>query len=140
MKKITAALTALALALVIGGTAQAGKLKGGMHGGCGDCAQTGALTDQQRSFQQNTIDLRQEMMLKRFDVQRENLKATPDIAKVTALKSEIKAIQTRIHDLRVQSGLPDNEMRNGECFQKDCKKPDCGNSQAGGCNGPCNGR
>lgn len=139
MKKITATLTALALALVIGGTAQAGKHKGGTHGGCGDCAQTGALTDQQRSFQQNTIDLRQEMMLKRFEIQRENLKATPDISKVTALKAEIKAIQTRIHDLRIQSGLPDNGMRDGECFQKDCKKPDCGNKTVG-CNGPCNGR
>jgi hypothetical protein len=140
MKKITAALTALALALVIGGTAQAGKHKGGMHGGCGNCAQSGAQTDQQLSFQRDTIDLRQEMMLKRFEVQRENLKATPDSAKVTTLKAEIKAIQTRIHDLRVKSGLPDSGMRDGECFQKDCKMTDCGNAQAVGCNGPCSGK
>lgn len=140
MKKITATLTAIGLALVIGGTAQAGKQMGGMHGGCGDCAQSAALTDQQRSFQQNTIDLRQEMMLKRFEIQRENLKATPDNAKINSLKGEIKTIQGKIHDIRVQSGLPDNGMRDGECFQKDGKKPNCGNGQTGGCNGPCNGR
>lgn len=139
MKKITATLTAIALALVIGGTAQAGRHKGDMHGGCGDCAQSGNLTDQQRTFQQNTIDLRQEMMLKRFEVQRENLKATPDSSKVTALKAEIKAIQTKINDIRIQSGMADNGMRNGECFQKGNKG--CNDSnKPGGCNGPCSNR
>lgn len=140
MKKITATLTAVALALTIGGTAQAGKHKAGTHEGCGDCAQSKALTEQQRAFQQNTIDLRQEMMLKRFEIQRENLKATPDNAKVAALKSEIKVIQTKISDIRVQSGLPDSGMRDGECFQRDGKGRNCGSGRTGGCNGPCNGR
>lgn len=135
MKKITATLTAITLALTIGATAQ-----GGMNGKCGDCSKSAAPTDQQRTFQQNTIDLRQEMMLKRFEIQRENLKATPDSAKVSALKAEIKAIQTRIHDIRIQSGLPDDGMRDGECFQKNGKGHNCGNGPSGGCNGPCNSR
>lgn len=140
MKKITATLTAIALALAIGSTAQAGKHKGGTHEGCGDCAQSKALTEQQRAFQQNTIDLRQDMMLKRFEIQRENLKATPDNTKVAALKSEIKVIQNKISEIRVQSGLSDSGLRDGECLQNDGKRRNCGNEQTGGCNGPCNSR
>ena len=140
MKKITLALTTLALALIIGGTAQAGKHRGGMQGGCGNCAQSGVLNDQQRAFQLNTLDLRQEMMLKRFELQRENLKAIPDNAKVAALQAEVKAIQGKITDIRVQSGVADSGMRDGECFQRDGKGRNCGSSQTGGCNGPCNGR
>lgn len=137
MKKITATLTAVALALVISVTAQAGMHKGGMHGGCGDCAQAGAMTDQQRTFQMNTIDLRQEMMMKRFEVQRENLKATPDNAKVSALQAEIKTIQSRINEIRVQSGIQDCGMRDGECYKTGDKTRNCGTPQPGGCNGPC---
>lgn len=140
MKKISVALTTLALALVIGGTAQASKHRGGMQGGCGNCAQSGALSEQQRAFQLNTLDLRQDMMLKRFELQRENLKATPDNVKVAALQAEIKTIQGKINDIRVQSGLTDSGKRDGECFQRDGKGRNCGSSQTGGCNGPCNGR
>ena len=87
-----------------------------------------------RQFRQNTLDLRQEMMNKRFDLQRENLKATPDAAKVAGLKADIRAIQTKINAIRVQSGLPDKGKRDGECFKMD-----------GGCNkrngmGDCNGQ
>jgi Spy/CpxP family protein refolding chaperone len=137
MKKITATLTAMALALAIGSTVQAGMHKGGMHGGCGDCAQSGTLTEQQRAFQMDTIDLRQEMMMKRFEVQRENLKATPDSARVTALQAEIKAIQTKIGEIHVKSGMPDCGLRDGECFKTGGKARDCGTPQPGGCNGPC---
>lgn len=137
MKRITAALTAIALALVIGTTAQAGMHKKGKHGGCGDCDQSGAMTEQQRNFQLSTIDLRQEMMLKRFEAQRENLKATPDNSKVAALQAEIKSIQTKINDIRIQSGMPDCGMRDGECFKGGDKTRNCGTPQPGGCNGPC---
>ncbi len=140
MKEFTTTLTAIALALAIGSTVQAGHHKGNLHGSCDDCAQSEAMTDQQRTFQQNTIDLRQDLMLKRFEVQRENLKATPDIPKVAALKSEIKAIQTKIHEIHVQSGLPANEIRDGECVPKGRKERGCAQGQTGGCNGPCNSK
>ncbi len=66
----------------------------GMGGGCGDCMQQGgAPSDPFRKFQADTIDLRQEMMNKRFEVQRENLKGTPDMTKVAALQADIKTIQ-----------------------------------------------
>jgi hypothetical protein len=92
-----------------------------------------AETDPYRQFRQNTLDLRQEMMNKRFDLQRENLKATPDAAKVDGLKGDIRSIQVKINEIRVQSGLPDTGKRDGECFRMD-----------GGCNkkngmGDCNG-
>jgi hypothetical protein len=84
----------------------------------------------------DTLDLRQDMMNKRFELQRENLKGTPDAAKVGGLKAEISAIQSRINNIRVQSGLPDEGKRDGECFKMDggCNKL----NGPGGCNGkPC---
>jgi hypothetical protein len=136
---------------MIGGTTFAAPC--GKDGGCGNCnqgAQIGqpnpaspanAETDVYRQFRINTLDLRQAMMNRRFDLQRENLKATPDTAKVAALKADVAAIQARINEIRVQSGLPDDGKRDGECF-----KPDggCG-MQNGGCDkqngaGDCNGK
>jgi hypothetical protein len=73
------------------------------------------------------------MMLKRFEMQRENLKATPDATKIFALQSEIKAIQSRLLAIRTQSGLPVDKC-DGECPQV---MGDCG-KMMGGCNkGPC---
>ena len=145
MKKILATVTACALALAIGGTALAQCRKGG---GCGDCNQggqtnqvnpggmTAAKPDPYRQFRQNTLDLRQEMMNKRFDLQRENLKATPDAVRVAGFKADIIAIQAKINQIRVQSGLPDEGKRDGECLitDGDCNKQ----NGAGGCSGqPC---
>jgi hypothetical protein len=149
MKKFFAFTAACALALSIGGTASAGCAKAG--GGCADCAQsaqgaqlnqvnpasaTAGMPDPYRQFKQKTLDLRQEMMNKRFELQRENLKATADAGKVAGLKSDIQAIQVRINEIRVQSGLPDNGKRDGECFKMDgsCFKQD----GRGNCSGqPC---
>ena len=143
MKKLTTAITALVLALTIGSTVQAGHRMGGMNGDCGNCAQqagASAPTDQLRKFQSDTIDMRQEMMMKRFEVQRENLKATPDSAKVSALQAEIKAIQTKISDIHAKSGLPENGKRDGECGPK-TGKGGCKNRNMDGCNGgPCGSR
>ena len=139
MKKVAAALTALGLALAIGSTVQAGNRMGGMHGDCGNCDKVGAPvpTEQIRKFQADTIDLRQEMMVKRFEVQRENLKATPDAAKISALQADIKVIQTKINDIRVASGLPERGSRDGRGGPMG-GKGDCGKGQPGDCIGaPC---
>jgi hypothetical protein len=155
MKKMSVVVIALSLAVSLFSIANAGN-KNGMSGGCGNCPQPGAQqegavvapSDQFRKFQAATIDLRQEMMMKRFEVQRENLKGTPDEAKIVALKSDIKALQAKILDIRSQSGLPGDKC-DGECPQSmggcDQKsmgmmgmgKGGCGKGQ-GGCNsGPC---
>ncbi len=144
MKKFFASVTACALALAIGGTVFAQ----GPRGGCNTCDQCGqgnqgnqgaqgfVESDPYRKFRQDTLDLRQDMMNKRFELQRENLKGTPDATKVAGLKAEVTAIQSKINDIRVQSGLPEKGKRDGECFKFDggCFKQD----GMGGCNGqPC---
>lgn len=91
-----------------------GPMEGRGKGGSG-CCQNGSVNKEQfKKFQADTIDLRQEMMNKRFEQQRENLKGTPDAAKIAALQADISAIRTKIQSLRAQSGLPDRGMRDGE--------------------------
>jgi hypothetical protein len=148
MRNIFATAAALVMALSIVGTTFA---RCGKDGECGNCNQGVRMNqvnpanpgstpatepDVYRQFRQNTLDLRQAMMNNRFDLQRENLKATPDTAKVAALKADITAIQAKINQIRVQSGLPDDGKRDGECFKPDggCNKM----NGPGGCNGqPC---
>ncbi|MDD2851934.1 MAG: hypothetical protein PHY09_08565 [Desulfuromonadaceae bacterium] len=137
MKKTSTLLLALCLSVSLFGIANAG-FNNGMGGGCGNCQQSGgsSVSDPFRKFQADTIDLRQEMMTKRFELQRENLKVAPDTAKIAALQAEITSLQTKIQDFRAQSGLPVG-MRDGECGQipGGCGKKTMG--RTGGCNGPC---
>ncbi|KAA0893405.1 hypothetical protein [Oryzomonas rubra] len=138
MKAFVLTLTVLVLALAIGSMALAGDPMGGMNGGCAKCAQNAGQSEQFRKFQQDTLDLRQEMMNRRFDLQRENLKGVPDAAKVAALQADIAAIQARISALRVQSGLPASGKRDGECIAMGMG---CGRAMNPGCNGkPCPNR
>lgn len=140
MKKLMMPIVALALAVTLSGVAEARRHMG--HGDCGPCGgQNTAQTEQAKKFQADTLDLRQEMMNKRFEMQRENLKGTPDTGKIAALAADITAIRTKIHEIRVQSGLPTGK-RDGECGSApcgprgNCGQPPCG--PMGGCNGkPC---
>lgn len=133
MKKMSVVVIALSLAVSMFSVANAGN-KNGMGGGCGNCAQGGAPSDQFRKFQADTIDLRQEMMVKRFEMQRENLKGVSDSAKIAALQEDVKGIQLKIQDIRNQSGLPAGKS-DGECGQRMGK---AGKKGMGGCNnGPC---
>lgn len=131
---------ALAMAVSLFSSADAGN-RGGMGGGCGNCAQqSGATAGPFQKFQADTIDLRQEMMNKRFEMQRENLKGTPDSGKIAALQADIKALQAKILDIRGQSGLPVDKC-DGECDQMmggfgPRGMGGCGKG-TGGCNGPC---
>ena len=157
MKKMSVAVVAFGLAVSLFSFANAGN--NGMGGGCDKCAQhkaapitlttPEALSDPFRKFQGDTIDLRQEMMLKRFDVQRENLKGTPDEAKIASLRTDIKSLQAKILAIRSQSGLPGDKC-DGECFQTmggcdkmsmgDCSKQmggDCGKRMEGCNKAPC---
>jgi hypothetical protein len=146
MKKTSVVVIAFGLAVSLFTLANAGN--NGMGGGCGNCAQGAAVqssvaqpSEPLRKFQADTIDLRQEMMTKRFEMQRENLKGTPDAAKVAALKAEVKAIQAKLLAIRAQSGLTDDKC-DGECNQSmaGCDKKSMGGcgKGTGGCNGsPC---
>ncbi len=140
MKKISVVVIALSLAVALFSSANAGNREG-MGGGCGNCAQqTASPAGPLHKFQADTIDLRQEMMIKRFEVQRENLKGAPDEVKIAALRADIKVLQTKILDIRSQSGLPVDKC-DGECRQKmgefDKKGMGGCSKGKGGCNGPC---
>jgi hypothetical protein len=151
MKRIIAAAVCILAASTYGSVFA----QPGMGGGCSKCNQNSSVdqtapvsaptaqSDPYRAFMQKTLDLRQEMMVKRFDLQRENLKGAPDTARVAGIKADITAIQARINQVRVQSGIADEGKRDGECFKMDgtCFKMDGGCAQQngpGGCNGqPC---
>lgn len=113
MKKMSVVVIALSLAVSMFGVAHAG-YRNGMGGGCVNCPQAGATSEQFRKFRSDTIDLRQEMMNKRFEMQRENLKAAPDKGRIAALQADIRGIQAKIMDICGRSGLPVNRC-DGEC-------------------------
>ncbi len=135
MKKMSVVVAALGLTAVLFSGAFAGN-GNGMGGGCGNCPQQSEASTPAgvgQKFLADTIDLRQEMMTKRFEIQRENLKATPDEAKIASLRGEIKALQDKIMDIRSKSGLPTDKC-DGECGPK---MGGFGKGM-GGCNkGPC---
>jgi hypothetical protein len=132
MKKLYAAITVLALTLAVGVTAMAqGKVSGKTtKGGCSSCQTSCATPEQIKKFKAESIDLRQEMMNKRFDLQRENLKETPDSAKVTAIKAEMDAIKVKIDELKVTHKMPvaasccleDCPLMDGNCDKCSSKK------------------
>ena len=140
MKKMFVVAAALTMAVSLSSFADAGYGKG-MGSGCANCPLQGAASEPFRKFQADTIDLRQEMMTKRFELQRENLKGTPDSEKIASLQADIKTLQAKILDIRKQSGLPVGKS-DGECVQK---KGGSGKKGMGGCgkgmggcnNGPC---
>ena len=136
MKKMFRVVMALGLTIALFTGANAGTMDG-TGGGCSKCAhQNGAgaiATDPFNKFQADTIDLRQEMMTKRFEIQRENLKGTPDTAKISALQADVRNIQAKILDIRSKSGLPADKS-DGECGHM---PGGCGHKGMGGCNGPC---
>ena len=119
MKKLYAVITVLALSLSIGVTAMAqGKMSGKTtkKAGCSSCQKSAATPEQIKKFKADSIDLRQEMMNKRFDLQRENLQETPDSAKVAALKTEMEAIKVKIDALKTAANMP----KSASCCLEDC--------------------
>jgi len=137
MRKFYAILAALTLSLTIGVTAMAQPKAAGKSAkkpGCSDCAKADVSPEQLRKFKLDTIDLRQEMMNKRFDLQRENLKETPDSGKVTAIEADIAAIKEKIEAKRKAANLPESFCNDRDCpliGGGDCGK--CGDAKACGC-------
>ena len=134
MKVHNAAILGLLFVGVLGSSAFAQMNHG--DGECSNCSKA-ASPEPFRKFQQDTLDLRQQLMNRRFDLQRENLKPVSDKAKMDALRTEIAAIKNRIIEIRSLSGLPETGMRDGECGVScnDCTVPgamkDCGSGPCG---------
>jgi len=156
MKKLSAAIMVLALSLALGVTAMAQGEKShraAPKAGCSSCDKSAATPEQIRKFKADSIDLRQEMMTKRFDLQRERLKETPDSARVAAIKADMEAIRVKIDALKAAGNLPasasccleDSSLMDGSCDKcnikssagktADCsscnKAADCGCSKKG---------
>ena len=138
MRKMYAVIAAIILSLSIGVTAMA-QGKGGQKrvkkAGCSDCVTCNVSPEQMRKFKLDTIDLRQEMMNKRFDLQRENLKEAPDSARTAALEADIAALKEKIEAQRKAAKLPDSICNDRDCplMGGECGK--CGNGK--GCDCSC---
>jgi hypothetical protein len=119
MNKLYAVITVLAISLSVGVTAMAqGKMSGkpSKKAGCSSCQTSCATPEQIKKFKADSIDLRQEMMTKRFELQRENLKDAPDSAKVTAIKAEMEAVKVKIDVLKTAAGM----SVSASCCMDDC--------------------
>jgi hypothetical protein len=139
MRKLYTTVAVLVLSLSVGLTALAqGKMdhKGSAKAGCASCDKSCATPEQMKKFKADSIDLRQEMMNKRFDLQRENLKDAPDSAKVTAIKAEIETVKAKLMAMKTAAKLPDSAC---SCLE-DCPLMDgsCGKcGTAGKCSCEC---
>jgi hypothetical protein len=134
MKRLFVTVAVLALTLSMGVTAMAEAKKGkkqSKESGCSQC-NLSPTPAQMKKFKADSLDLRQEMTNKRFDLQRENLKETPDSAKVAALKADIEAIKTKIDAMRTADKIPASALCcNGDCPLMDCDGCDkCGSGKS----------
>ncbi len=140
MRKMYAVMAAIILALSIGVTAMAqGKgVQKRTKGGCSDCITCNVSPEQVRTFKRDTIDLRQELMNKRFDLQREQLKETPDSTRTATLEADIAALKDKIEAQRKAANLPESICNGRDCplMGDDCGK--CGSGK--GCDSSCCGK
>lgn len=128
MKKLYAIIAVLAISLSLGVTAMAHGKKVANKAGCSSCQKSGATPEQIRKFRADSIDLRQEMMNKRFDLQRENLKDAPDSARVAAIKADMEAIKVKLDALKTANKIPvsascckdDCPLMDDSCSSKNC--------------------
>jgi hypothetical protein len=140
MKKLYVMLTVFVLSLTVGVTAMAQAKKGLKESDkphCSSCDKSAATPEKLRKFKADSIDLRQELTNKRFDLQRENLKETPDNARITAIKAEIEAIKVKLDALKAANKIPASaSCCNGDCPLMDCNCCDkCGSGKSCDING-----
>jgi len=108
MKKTLVALTVVA-ALAITGSAFA---RGGMGpgAGMGPGMVTGPYAEQYKKFANETLPIRQEMMNKHFELQKEYLKEKPDAEVIKKLQGEVTELRKKMIDARTKSGIPMGKM------------------------------
>lgn len=110
MKKTLIALTAVA-ALSISGTVIAMPGMGaGMGPGSGSCVNQGQYSEQYKKFAAETLPVRQEMMNKHFELQKEFLKDNPDQELIKKLQGEVAELRKKMIDARTKAGLPTGKM------------------------------
>lgn len=108
MKKSLIALTVVAALAITGSAFARGGM--GMGQGMGPGMANGPYAEQYKKFAAETLPLRQEMMNKHFELQKEYLKEKPDNAKITKLQGEVAELRKKMIDARTKSGLPMGKM------------------------------
>jgi hypothetical protein len=135
MKRSVIVAVLLGSVIMVGMVYARGPMAGG-PGGCGmsGCNNAGAVgTEQWKKFRADSIELREQMMTRMFELQRENLKEAPDAAKVAKLEAEITDLRTKIQDIGAEAGLPACGTKGADCRGKG--EINCG---AGNCGGMVN--
>lgn len=126
---VTAALLMLAATVVYAG-------RGMGMGGCNE----NVSIENFKQFQKDTSTLRDEMMVKRIEMQREQAAKTPDQAKVAALKQEMTSLKTQIHEAGKKYGMFTGCDEKQECWNDGgCGMMDggCGKSCGKNCGADC---
>lgn len=110
MKKSILALTAV-VALSLAGSALAVPGMGpGMGPGAGQGMGPGQYSAQYKKFATETLPIRQEMMNKHFELQKEMLKDKPDAEAIKKLQSEVGELRKKMIDARTKAGIPMGKM------------------------------
>lgn len=99
MSKITFATGMVMAAILI--TAQSGEAR---PWGAGMA--TTVNIEEVRKFQQETAELRNEMMLKSFELRNEYLKSPIDTAKIDSLTRQRNELRLKISDAAIKHGMP----------------------------------
>lgn len=98
-----------------------------------------------RIFQKETMVDRDEMMIKRLELNRELAKKSPDTAKVEALRKEMIDLRAKLQDSANRLGLTGGCLTDCNLDPVDCVKEGCAKQKgkkgklSGGC-GNCNKR
>ncbi len=102
MKKILAVVVVVAVGLLLGGMAYAA-----WSGGFGPRSDNQVDLKTLRSFQQETLLFRDEMIAKRTEIWNEYAKEKPDQNRIAALQKEMTELRTKIQGAAQKHGLSD---------------------------------
>lgn len=108
MKKIALIVVVTVMVVLAGSAVYAF----GPGGGCGTCFMGGPNTttpidiEKAKKFQQETVSHREQMWLKKIEIQNEYSKPTPDLNRIAALQKEMIDIRTQIQTAAQKNGLP----------------------------------
>lgn len=114
MRRRIMMLAVVTTMVMAAGAAIAGKGRMG-RGGAG-CNQNVPL-EQVRQFQKETSTLRDEMMIKRMELQREQAKENPDQATISRLSSELNSLRTQIHAAGEKYGMFADCPKDANCWE-----------------------
>lgn len=118
MRKIITGTVLFASALIMAGMVYARGPMGFGAGDCGrpDCLNAGsATTDQWQKFRADSLGLREAMMTKKFEIEKELLQTTPDKTRITKLENELSALQASVQGLRTKAGLAGCDQSGSGC-------------------------